>query len=198
MDFPLLVDGLLMNKCPWAVASAIETNYHDHEWGVPVHDDALLFEMLTLEGAQAGLSWSTILNKREGYRNCFDHFNVGKIANYTNQKIASLYANDAIVRNKLKINSTIHNARSFLKIQQDFGSFDTFIWQFVEGSPIQNQWRQQSEVPAQTETSIKMSKELKQRGFKFVGPTICYAFMQAIGMVNDHLTDCYRHQQLST
>ena len=182
-----------MQRCLWALSSPSEKQYHDLEWGVPVHDDRLLFEFLILEGAQAGLSWSTILNKREGYRKAFDYFDAEKISNYTEKKITELLTNPEIVRNKLKVNAAVINARAFLTTQQAFSSFDRYIWQFVEGKPKQNAWTKHADLPAHTAQSDLMSKDLKQRGFKFVGPTICYAFMQATGMVNDHTTDCYRY-----
>lgn len=185
-----------MNKCVWALSSNAEEHYHDHEWGVPVHDDRLLFEFLILEGVQAGLSWSTILNKRGGYRSAFDNFDAQLIAVYDETKRRQLLANPEIIRNKLKVNAAIVNAIAFLKIQQEYGSFDQYIWQFVNGISIQNNWQQFEDVPAQTDASKQMSKSLKQKGFKFVGPTICYAYMQAVGMVNDHTVDCYRHQQI--
>ncbi|MGR9115377.1 MAG: DNA-3-methyladenine glycosylase I [Gammaproteobacteria bacterium] len=186
-----------MNKCQWALASPLEEDYHDHEWGVPVHDDRLLFEFLILEGAQAGLSWSTILRKRQGYRSAFDNFEASCIADYGIEKIESLLADSTIIRNKLKINAAITNARAFLEVQREFGTFSNYIWQFVNDKPIQNAWKQHSEIPANTPESDLMSRSLKLRGFKFVGTTICYAYMQAIGMVNDHTVDCYRHQELS-
>ena len=185
-----------MKKCDWALSSESEENYHDQEWGVPVHDDRLLFEFLILEGAQAGLSWSTILNKRAGYRKAFDNFNADKIALYDDEKIQQLLNNPEIIRNKLKVNAAIGNARAFLKIQLKYGSFDTYIWQFVEEKSIQNHWQQFNQVPVSTHESEQMSKSLKQDGFKFVGATICYAYMQAVGMVNDHMIDCFRHQQI--
>ena len=185
-----------MKKCDWALSSESEENYHDQEWGVPVHDDRLLFEFLILAGAQAGLSWSTILNKRAGYRKAFDNFNADKIALYDDEKIQQLLNNSEIIRNKLKVNAAIGNARAFLKIQLKYGSFDTYIWQFVEEKSIQNHWQQFNQVPVSTHESEQMSKSLKQDGFKFVGATICYAYMQAVGMVNDHMIDCFRHQQI--
>lgn len=184
----------MVTRCQWAKNSPPERDYHDQEWGVPLHNDRLLFEFLILEGAQAGLSWSTILNKRDGYRQAFDHFDVETVANYDANKIRQLLTNPAIVRNRLKINAAVSNAQAFLKIQQEFTSFDSYIWQFVDGQPIQNAWPDSSVVPANTLQSDTMSKDLKQRGFKFIGTTICYAFMQATGMVNDHTIDCYRHQ----
>ncbi|WP_163833568.1 DNA-3-methyladenine glycosylase I [Spartinivicinus ruber] len=185
-----------MNRCSWVKLTTLETAYHDQEWGVPIHDDRLLFEFLILEGAQAGLSWSTILAKREGYRKAFDDFNAKKIASYSEKKIAKLLANPAIVRNKLKVNASVVNAKAFLQTQAEFGCFDTYIWSFVKGKPIQNKWTSIKEVPASTNESDLMSKDLKKRGFKFVGSTICYAFMQAVGMVNDHTTNCFRYAEV--
>ncbi|NOT83474.1 MAG: DNA-3-methyladenine glycosylase I [Methylococcaceae bacterium] len=185
-----------MDKCSWAIKSPHEEHYHDTEWGVPVHDDRLLFEFLILEGAQAGLSWSTILKKREGYRKAFKHFDVEQVARFDADKVNALLANPDIIRNKLKINAAITNAQAFIKVQAEFGSFDAYIWRFVAGKPIQNLWRQPSEVPAITPISDAMSKDLKQRGFKFVGSTICYAHMQATGMVNDHTVNCYRYAEI--
>ncbi len=185
-----------MEKCDWALSSESEEKYHDEEWGVPIHDDRLLFEFLILEGAQAGLSWSTILNKRAGYRKAFDDFDANKIALYGQQKIEQLLNNPEIIRNKLKVNAAITNAKAFLEIQQQQGGFDQYIWQFIQGQTIQNHWQQFDQVPISTEQSEQMSKSLKQKGFKFVGPTICYAYMQAVGMVNDHTVDCFRHKQL--
>jgi DNA-3-methyladenine glycosylase I len=170
--------------------------YHDEEWGVPVHDDRTLFEFLILEGAQAGLSWSTILNKRENYRHAFDNFDAQRVAEYDRRKIRQLLADPGIVRNKLKINAAIENAKAFLSVQEEFGSFDCYIWQFVGGSPRMNKRKSMRQVPARTAESDAMSKDLKKRGFKFVGSTICYAFMQAVGMVNDHTLECFRYQQL--
>ncbi|MGZ8144437.1 MAG: DNA-3-methyladenine glycosylase I [Methylosarcina sp.] len=170
--------------------------YHDFEWGVPVHDDRLLFEFLILEGAQAGLSWSTILNKREGYRKAFAHFDVETVAGYDDNKIEELLVNPDIVRNRLKIQAAVNNARAFIKIQQSFGSFDEYIWRFVNGEPIQNAWKAHDELPASTRVSEIMSNDLRKKGFKFVGSTICYAHMQATGMVNDHTTDCFRHHEI--
>ncbi len=186
-----------MQKCQWALASKSEEQYHDKEWGVAVHDAPLLFEFLILEGAQAGLSWSTILNKRQNYRVAFDYFDAEKIVRYSAYKIEQLLNNQGIVRNKLKINATISNAKAFLEIQQQEGGFEQYIWQFVQGKTIQNHWQQVSQIPVSTLESEQMSKSLKQKGFKFVGPTICYAYMQAVGMVNDHTVDCFRHSQLS-
>jgi DNA-3-methyladenine glycosylase I len=184
-----------LNRCPWAKGELYH-RYHDVEWGVPVHDDRKLFEMLILEGAQAGLSWSTILNKRENYRTAFDEFDPQRVARYDEARIAKLLQNEGIVRNKLKVNAAVVNARTFLETQREFGSFDAYIWQFVGGKPKQNVWRTLKDVPAKTAESDAMSKSLQSRGFKFVGSTICYAFMQAVGMVNDHLTDCFRFQEL--
>jgi DNA-3-methyladenine glycosylase I len=172
------------------------TAYHDEEWGLPLHDDRALFEFLILEGAQAGLSWSTILKKRPAYRAAFDRFHPRKVARYDAAKIAALLANPGIVRNRLKIQSAVQNAQALLAIQKEFGSFDAYIWQFVDGRPLQNRWPRMQEVPARTPQSDAMSKDLRQRGFTFVGSTICYAFMQATGMVNDHLVSCFRHKQL--
>ncbi|MGZ3624864.1 MAG: DNA-3-methyladenine glycosylase I [Ktedonobacteraceae bacterium] len=183
-------------RCEWGTSSALYIDYHDSEWGVPVHDDRLLFEFLILEGAQAGLSWSTILNKRQAYIQAFDKFEAAKVASYDDAKIQILLANAGIVRNRLKIQAAIQNARSFLVVQDQFGSFDTYIWQFVDGKSIQNSWKSLQEIPATTLESDAMSKELKKRGFTFVGSTICYAFMQAVGMVNDHIVDCFRWQEV--
>ena len=185
-----------MNKCKWALHSANEEHYHDHEWGVPVHDDRLLFEFLVLEGAQAGLSWSTILNKREGYRKAFDLFDVGKVARYDEAKIEGLMGDPGIIRNRLKINAAITNARAFIKVQEEFGSFDDYIWRFVDGQPIQNSWQHHHELPASTHTSDVISRDLKKRGFKFVGSVIVYAHMQATGMVNDHTVNCFRYEEV--
>jgi DNA-3-methyladenine glycosylase I len=175
----------------------LELEYHDREWGVPLHDESGLFEFLVLEGAQAGLSWSTILRKREAYRRAFDGFVTGIVANYDQHKVQALLGLTDIVRNRLKIESAIRNARAFVNVQEEFGSFDTYIWSFVNGKPIRNARKDISEVPASTEESIAMSKDLKKRGFSFVGPTICYAFMQAVGMVNDHTVDCFRWSEIN-
>ena len=183
-------------RCLWSGSDPLYRQYHDEEWGVPVHDDRTLFEFLILEGAQAGLSWSTILNKRENYRRAFDNFDPKKVAAYDEAKVAELLSDPGIVRNKLKVRSAVANARAFLAVQEEFGRFDAYIWQFVGGQPKQNGWRTLAEIPAQTAESEAMSKDLKKRGFNFVGPTICYAFMQAVGMVNDHTVDCFRHQAL--
>lgn len=182
-----------MKRCTWANGSELEQQYHDTEWGVPVYDDQVLFEFLVLEGAQAGLSWSTILNKREGYRRAFDKFDVQRIARYSESKIQDLLSNPEIVRNKLKVRGTVTNARLFMDVQSEFGSFSDYIWGFVDGEPIVNSPRTMADVPATTARSDAMSKALKKRGFKFVGSTICYAYMQAVGMVNDHSTDCFRY-----
>ncbi len=183
-------------RCFWAGDDALYRQYHDTEWGVPLHDDRRLFEFLVLEGAQAGLSWITILRKRENYRAAFDGFDAARIAAYGANKIESLLQDAGIVRNRLKVQAAITNARKFLDVQDEFGSFDRFIWQFVGGKTRQNRWRSMAEVPASTTESDALSRELKRRGFKFVGPTICYAHMQATGMVNDHTTDCFRHAEL--
>jgi len=185
-----------MKRCDWANSNALETEHHDVEWGVPVHEDRLLFEMLILESAQAGLSWVTILQKREGYLKAFDHFDARKISKYSAKKIEQLLENPSIVRNKLKINATVENAKRFLDIQKEWGSFDAYIWSFVEGKPIDNAWKKSSQVPASTPESTAMSKDLKKKGFKFVGPTTCYAYMQAVGMVNDHLVSCFRYKEV--
>jgi DNA-3-methyladenine glycosylase I len=185
----------LKQRCPWPT-DELYCRYHDEEWGVPVHDDRHLFEMINLEGAQAGLSWHTILKMRETYRMAFDHFDAEKIVRYNEAKAAELMANAGIVRNRLKIAATIQNARAFLEVQDEFGSFDRYLWQFVGGMPIQNCWTEMKQVPPKTSESDAMSKDLLKRGFKFVGSTICYAFMQAVGMVNDHLTCCYRHAEV--
>jgi DNA-3-methyladenine glycosylase I len=187
-----------MNKqrCAWAGEDALYRQYHDTEWGVPLHDDRALFEFLILEGAQAGLSWITILRKRENYRAAFDGFDAARIAAYGANKIESLLQDAGIVRNRLKVAAAVTNAQKFLDVQDEFGSFDSFIWRFVDGKPKQNRWRSPAEIPASTPESDAMSRELKRRGFKFVGSTICYAHMQATGMVNDHTTDCFRHKEL--
>ncbi len=184
-----------MSRCAWA-RTELSIPYHDREWGVPVHDDRVLFEFLNLEGAQAGLSWETILKKRESYRTAFDQWDARKIALYDEHKVAELLANPGIVRNRLKVAATIRNAQAFLAAQQEFGSFDQFLWQFVGGQPIQNARRELKEIPARTAESDAMSKALLKRGFKFVGSTICYALMQAVGMVNDHCVDCPRWREL--
>ncbi len=184
-----------MKRCEWAKHD-LEIDYHDTEWGVPLHDDRLLFEFLILEGAQAGLSWLTVLKKREAYRKAFDHFDPQKAARYSQKRIDKLLANKGLIRNKLKINSAVQNAQAFLKVQEEFGSFDAYIWDFVDGKPIVNHWKSLHEIPAKTPLSDTVSKELKKRGFNFVGSTIVYAFMQATGMVNDHITHCFRHKEV--
>ena len=190
-------DGVTQTtRCPWP-KTELDIHYHDTEWGVPQHDDRVLFEFLILEGAQAGLSWSTILKKRDNYRAAFDQFDARRIAKYDDRKVALLLADPGIVRNKLKIASTILNARAFLAAQKEFGSFDAYLWQFVGGNPKQNAWRSMKDVPARSAESDAMSKDLLKRGFKFVGSTICYALMQAVGMVNDHTVDCFRHKQVA-
>ncbi len=186
----------MTTRCPWAGADRLYVAYHDGEWGVPVHDDRTLFEFLILEGAQAGLSWSTILKKRDAYRAAFDGFDPALVAAYGEVKIAELLANPGIVRNRLKINAAARNARAFLAIQAEFGSFDAYVWRFVGGRPRQNAWRTVAELPAETGESQAMSKDLRRRGFTFVGPTICYAFMQAVGMVNDHVVECFRYEEI--
>lgn len=186
----------MTNRCWWAGTDKLYNDYHDKEWGVPVHDDRLLFEFLTLEGAQAGLSWRTILARRENYRLAFDNFDYKKIAQYSESKAEELRNNAGIIRNKLKIRSTITNAMAFLEVQKEFGSFDEYIWGFVNNKSIQNKFKEPKDVPAKTELSEKISKDLKKRGFRFVGPTIVYAYMQAIGMANDHTMDCFRYKEL--
>lgn len=182
----------MVARCEWADANHAEyITYHDTEWGVPVHDDRVLFEFLILEGAQAGLSWLTILKKRENYRKAFDGFDVQKIARYNDKKIAALLADAGIVRNRLKVAAAVQNAKAFLAVQQEFGSFDAYIWGFVGGSPVKNSWASLKDIPAKTAQSDAMSKDLVKRGFKFVGSTICYAFMQAVGMVDDHTVECF-------
>jgi DNA-3-methyladenine glycosylase I len=183
-------------RCGWSTTDPVYIKYHDEEWGAPVHDDLKLFEMLILEGAQAGLSWITILRKKENYRKAFDGFDAEKVARYDSRKLRQLMANEGIVRNRLKISATIENARAFLAVQREFGSFDAYIWRFVGGKPKRNRRRSLQEIPPKTPESDLMSKDLKKRGFRFVGSTICYAFMQAVGMVNDHVTSCYRYKQL--
>lgn len=193
-----IIVSILMNikpRCIWA-RNKLSVEYHDAEWGVPVHDDRKLFEFLILEGAQAGLSWDTILLKRENYRQAFDNFEAAKIAVYDERKFAELMNNAGIVRNRLKIASAVQNAKAYLKVCEESGSFDSYIWQFVDGKPIQNSWRESGEIPAKTIVSDSMSKDLKRRGFNFVGSTICYAFMQATGMVNDHLVSCFRRKEI--
>jgi len=184
-----------MQRCAWATNELL-SHYHDLEWGVPIHDDHLLFEFVILEGAQAGLSWHTILQKREAYRKAFNQFRATKIAAYDQKKIQALLNNPGIVRNRLKISATVKNAKTFLEVQKEFGTFDSFIWQFVNGTPINNHWKSLQEVPCQTPESDAMSQALRRRGFSFVGTKICYALMQATGMVNDHTVDCFRYRQL--
>src|SRR2546425_7436840 len=187
---------VMQQRCAWANSSALYLDYHDTEWGAPAHDERTLFEFLILEGAQAGLSWSTILNKRQAYIQAFDNFEPTKVASYDDSKVQALLANPGIVRNRLKIQAAIQNARSFLEVRDQYGSFDTYIWQFVDGKPVQNSWKILQEIPATTKESDAMSKELKKLGFTFVGSTICYALMQAVGMVNDHMIDCFRWQEV--
>ena len=183
-------------RCRWAQASELEIKYHDKEWGVPIHNDRKLFESLTLEGAQAGLSWSTILKKRANYRKAFLNFDPKKVAKFSKRDINRLMKDEGIVRNELKIGSTINNAKRILEIKEEFGSFSKYIWQFVDEAPVKNSWRSLKQIPSKTEESTLMSKELKKRGFRFVGPTTCYAFMQAVGMVNDHETRCFRYKEV--
>ena len=183
-------------RCPWAGSDPLYQRYHDTEWGIPVHDDRRLFEILILEGAQAGLAWITILRKREGYREAFDGFDAAAVAQYDRHRVTRLLRNQNIVRNRLKVESAVANARAFLKVQDKQGSFDAYIWQFLDGHPKQNRWDNLSAIPTETVESKAMSKELKRLGFRFVGPTICYAFMQATGMVNDHLVGCFRYEAL--
>ena len=187
----------MKKRCGWCGSDPLYLAYHDDEWGVPVHDDQRLFEFLVLEGAQAGLSWLTILKKRENYRKAFQGFAYERIARYSEGDVVRLMTDSGIVRNRLKIESTIKNAQGVLDIKEEFGSLDAFIWRYVEGNPIQNAWQCLQEVPAQTKQSEQMSKDLKKRGFNFVGSTICYSFMQAVGMVNDHTTDCFRHREIA-
>jgi DNA-3-methyladenine glycosylase I len=187
--------GAALVRCHWA-KNVLNIPYHDEEWGVPIHDERKWFEFLILEGAQAGLSWDTILRKRARYREVFDDFDPEKVARYSAQKVRTLLADPGIIRNRLKINATIGNARLFLKVQEQFGSFDAYIWRFVDGRPKQNVWKTQRKVPASTPESDTMSKELRKRGFRFAGSTICYALMQATGLVNDHVVSCFRHAEL--
>ncbi|MCL4251927.1 MAG: DNA-3-methyladenine glycosylase I [Anaerolineae bacterium] len=190
---------MTITRCAWASQDdPLYQRYHDEEWGVPLRgDDHALFEFICLEGAQAGLSWITILRKRDNYRAAFDGFDPARVARYDDAKVTELLANPGIVRNRAKINASISNARAFLAVQDAFGSFDSYLWGFVDGKPIQNRWQTMAEIPAETELSRQLSKDLQKRGFKFVGPTICYATMQAIGMVNDHTVDCFRHAQVA-
>ncbi len=187
-----------LNRCPWSMGSELYQAYHDEEWGVPVHDDRKQFEFLILEGAQAGLSWSTILNKREGYRTAYDGFDPVKVAAYDERKIAELLNNPGIVRNRLKVRASVTNAQHFLEVQNEFGSFDNYIWDFVDGKPIINHHETMQKIPATSPESDKLSRDMKRRGFKFVGSTIIYAHMQAAGLVNDHLVSCFRHSELSS
>jgi len=188
----------MIQRCEWAGSDPLYLAYHDQEWGVPVHTDRHLFEMLILEGAQAGLSWITILKKRANYRQAFDNFDPEIVAAYDERKVAELLANPGIVRNRRKVAATVQNAQAFLKIQAEFGSFDAYIWQFVGGKPKKNAWHTLAEIPPKTTESEVMSKDLRKRGFNFVGPTICYAFMQAVGMVNDHVVSCFRYEQITS
>ncbi len=185
-----------LERCSWCESDPLYREYHDREWGVPLHDDRKLFEFLVLEGAQAGLSWLTILKKRENYRRAYDNFDVRKVARYTKRKKDQLLANAGIVRNRLKIEASILNAKAFLAVQEEFSSFDSYIWQFTCGGTIHNKWQRLQDIPARTPESDAMSRDLKKRGFKFVGPTICYAFMQATGMVNDHVSRCFRYREI--
>lgn len=185
----------MKNRCEWSLYSKIMQQYHDLEWGVPLHDDQSLFEVLCLQGAQAGLSWHTILERRENYRKAFDRFDFEKIKNYNDIKIEELLKNKRIIRNKLKINSVVTNAKAFIKIRNEFGSFNNYIWKFTNQLPIQNKWHSLKAMPGETELSMRISKDMKKRGFKFIGSKIMYAFMQAVGMVNDHIVSCFRYQE---
>ena len=185
------------NRCSWATTPQMIA-YHDDEWGVPQHEDRMLFEFLVLEGAQAGLSWSTILAKREAYRRAFSNFNPARVARYDSRKAGQLLADAGIVRNKLKIAAAVQNARAFLAVQKEYGGFQAYVWQFVGGAPLRNAWKSPAQVPARTVESDNMSRDLLKRGFRFVGPTICYAFMQAVGMVNDHLVSCFRYEEIES
>jgi len=188
---------IMCKRCEWVFETNPEyIKYHDEEWGVPVHDDKIHFEFLILEGAQAGLSWNTILKRRNGYKSAFADFNVNEVANFDERKIENLLVDENIIRNKLKIRSAVTNAEAFLKVQEEFGSFDTYIWSFVDHKPIVNHWKKLAQIPATTEESDILSKDLKKRGFKFVGSTIMYAHMQACGLVNDHTTECFRYQEI--
>lgn len=187
---------MALTRCPWPAADPLYLAYHDEEWGVPAHDDRRLFEMLVLEGAQAGLSWITILRKRQRYREVFDRFDAAKVARYDARKVAALLADAGIVRNRMKIEAAIGNARAFLDVRDEFGTFDAYLRALVDGAPRINHWRTMKDVPAKTAQSDALSKDLRRRGFRFVGSTICYAFMQAVGLVNDHLVSCYRHQEI--
>jgi DNA-3-methyladenine glycosylase I len=185
-----------ISRCTWA-KKPLDIIYHDEEWGVPLHDEHKLFEFLILEGVQAGLSWSTVLQRRENYRLLYDNFDPNIIAKYDQRKIDDLLGNPKLIRNKLKINASVKNANAFIKAQKEFGSFASYLWEFVDGKPIINHWKMPEQVPSETELSIRLSRDLKRRGFSFVGPTICYALMQATGLVNDHLTSCFRHSELT-
>jgi DNA-3-methyladenine glycosylase I len=185
-----------LKRCVWCESEDIYIKYHDEEWGIPLHTERKLFEFLILEGMQAGLSWITVLKKRNTYREVFDKFDFNEVANYKEAKIKSLLNNPGIIRNKLKVRGAVKNAKAFIKVREEFGTFNKYIWQFTDGKVIQNSWKSLKEIPAETEISRLMSKDLKKRGFTFVGPTICYAFMQAIGMVNDHVVGCYRYKEL--
>jgi DNA-3-methyladenine glycosylase I len=189
--------AIMKQRCEWCGSDPLYVAYHDDEWGVPVHDDRRLFEFLVLEGAQAGLSWLTILKKRENYRNALDAFDVERIAAYGPRDIRRLLDDPGIVRNRLKIEATIRNARGVLAIRDEYGTLDAFLWRYVDGTPVQNAWKRMAQIPAKTKQSDQMSKDLRARGFNFVGSTICYAFMQAVGMVNDHVTDCFRHKEIA-
>lgn len=186
----------MTNRCGWSITDPLMIEYHDNEWGVPLHDDRKHFEFIVLDGAQAGLSWQTVLRKRETYRKAFDNFDYGKVARYNENKITELLNDPGIIRNRLKVNSAVQNAKAFLEVRKEFGTFDEYIWQFVGGNPIHNSWKSLKELPAKTPISDAMSKDMKKRGFNFVGSTICYAYMQAAGMVNDHTVDCFRHREL--
>jgi len=187
----------MVKRCVWATKDPQMTEYHDKEWSTPVHDEQLLFEFLILEGAQAGLSWSIILRKRENFRKAYDNFDYNKIMKYSKQKVEELINNEGIIRNRRKIEAVVANAKAFLQVQKEFGSFDKYIWKFVNYKTVDNKFKDLSELPSKTEQSEQMSKDLKKRGFKFIGPTICYAFMQAVGMVNDHVQDCFRYDEIN-
>ena len=187
----------MKTRCTWCSDDPVYVSYHDEEWGVPVHDDRLLFEFLVLEGAQAGLSWLTILKKRENYRKAFDHFDIARVARYGQADVDRLLHDSGIVRNRLKIEAAIKNAKGVLTIQKEFGTFDDYVWGYVQGVPLQNCWKQMRDIPTKTAVSDQMSRDLKKRGFNFVGTTICYSFMQAVGLVNDHSEDCFRHRELA-
>ncbi len=185
-----------MKRCEWSEGHPLYIHYHDNEWGVPTHDDRTLFEFLILEGAQAGLSWLTVLKKRETYRKAYDNFDYTRIARYDDKKVAKLLNDKGIIRNRLKVSASITNARSFIDVVEEFGDFDSYIWRFVDGEPVRNKWRRVNQIPSSVPASDAMSKDLKRRGFRFVGSTICYAFMQAVGMVNDHVVSCFRYKDL--